>query len=201
MAFLSEISVVPMSSSCVKEFSFGLVGSLAWSSKSRIFVATRRERLGWIRFSQASFQKKRHLAWQPPCAAPLHRRSSRCTVFHMRREPVLLIVSHVLSDLLYTLNCLPQYSSISGMNGSASNRPCESSVRKISASLRTSTVSPGRSRKLVAFFEPTCSIQSFLILAAVTEGNAPISWEKCICLLQFYPGRRRWTQAWTLHVQ
>ena len=119
----------------------------------------------------------------------------------MRREPVLLIVSHVLSDLLYTLNCLPQYSSISGMNGSASNRPCESSVRKISASLRTSTVSPGRSRKLVAFSEPTCSIQSFLILASVTEGNAPISWEKRICLLKFYPGRRRWTQAWTLHVQ
>ena len=39
---------------------------------------------------------------------------------------------------------LPQWASISGMNGSRSSFPVESSVARISSSLRTSTTSPTR---------------------------------------------------------
>ena len=50
------------------------------------------------RRNQASFQKNRHSAWQPPWAAPSQRKSSRKTVFGTRRLwSVLLIVSHTFS--------------------------------------------------------------------------------------------------------
>ena len=79
----------------------------------------------------------------PPCDCPSHL-DFKCTALRIRRDPVFPIVSQVLSALLNTLNCFPQYFSISGINGSWSSRPFSSRVRRISSLLRTSTSSPTR---------------------------------------------------------
>ena len=54
-----------------------------------------------------------------------------------------LTVSQIFSTRLETLNRLPAYCSISGMNGIASTDASPSSVARISAGARTSTTSPG----------------------------------------------------------
>ena len=86
----------------------------------------------------------RQPAWQPPCAWPSQRTPSRCTALRMRYMPVEPMVSHSFTASLSTRNRRPQNCSISGMNGSDSSSPCSSSVARISASLRTSTISPTR---------------------------------------------------------
>ena len=62
----------------------------------------------------------------------------------MRYMPVEPMVSHSFTASLSTRNRRPQNCSISGMNGSDSSSPCASRVARISASLRTSTISPTR---------------------------------------------------------
>src|SRR5918996_3212859 len=86
----------------------------------------------------------RQAVWQPPWACPSQRTPARCTASRILRMPVAVIVSHSLWATLYTVKRWPQYSSISGMNGSESSSPRSSSVARISSALRTSTSSPTR---------------------------------------------------------
>src|SRR5262245_22715266 len=94
--------------------------------------------------SQSVFQKNRQRAWQPPCAEPSQRWSSRNTASRIFRPPEKRAVSQVLWAMPETCSSLPHRSSISGMNGSASRQPRSSSVARISSVLRTRTQSPVR---------------------------------------------------------
>ena len=98
----------------------------------------------------------RQPAWQPPCAWPSQRSPSRWTALRMRYMPVEPMVSHSFTASLSTRNRRPQNCSISGMNGSDSSSALASRVARISASLRTSTMSP--TRKLSAWPTGTSSV-------------------------------------------
>src|SRR5581483_996837 len=82
----------------------------------------------------------------------------------MRRRLQALMLSQVLSARFHTRNRLPQYCSISGINGRFSSLPCASNVARISCSLRTSTYSPAFKFRtclllfdIFSSFSPGCS--------------------------------------------
>ena len=66
----------------------------------------------------------------------------------MRRRPLNVIQSNILSTRRNTRALRPHHASISGMNGSESSSPRESSVATISSQERISTCSPARKSSL-----------------------------------------------------
>src|SRR5580692_12441793 len=122
------------------------------------------------RRSHASFHRKRQPASHPRCAEPSHLSCPRWTVFSICRGCPR---AHVLSALLETRRRRPQNASISGMNGKPSSLPSLARLDTTSATLLTSTKSPG-SRAIAARSNPRTPFELELT-AAFFDRSPPLA--------------------------